>query len=202
MATNNQRTPLGLSLNRMAKAKVLEQISARQGRSLPCQVVSVTGSIVKVAFQIQSAAGQSPGTLPNTVMPVIGSEYIRHPIQVGCKGLAIAADAYMGGMSGLGGGIANTAPPANLTALVFAPVGNTSFFAVNGDILTMYGPSGVTLMDAAQTTFLTLTAGQIQLMAGGKIVTLNSAGLTIDGILFDTHTHLAPSGGGDTGPPL
>jgi hypothetical protein len=201
MATNAQVTPFGQSLNRYSRAKAADQI-AQTGRSLPCVVVAVRGAIVQVAFQITAIAGQAPITIPNVTIPLAGSEYTRVPIQKGCKGYAAAADAYLGGMSGLGGGIATTARPPNLTALVFHPVGNTDWFSVDGDVLVQYGPNGVTLMDQAQTTFLKLSPGQIQMIAGGKTVTLNSAGFTIDGVLFDTHFHLAPSGGGDTCPPL
>ena len=201
MASNVQKTPAGLSLNRFAKAKALGEI-ARLGRSLPCEVVKVSGGIVTVSFQVQAVPGQPAVTIDNVTIPVAGSEYVRAPIQLGCKGYAAAADAYLGGMSGLGGGVATTAAPANLTALVFYPIGNVDWFAVDGTVLTMYGPGGVTLMDQAQTTMFKLTPGQIQMTAGGKTMTINSSGITLDGVLWDTHFHVAPGGGGDTGGPL
>jgi len=201
MASNVQRTPFGLSLNRFARIKAADQI-ALSGRALPCQVVSVKGSIVQVSFQVQSVPGTTPITIPNVTIPVVGSEYIRIPIQAGCKGMTVAADAYLGGMSGQGGGVATTALPGNLTALAFLPLGNVGFFSVNGQILTMYGPGGVTIMDQGQTTKFALMPGQITMTAGGKTLTINSSGITLDGILWDTHYHVAPSGGGSTGGPL
>ena len=144
MADNVQKTPLGLSLNRFARSKALDQI-AKTGRSLPCQVVSVKGSIVQVAFQVQQPAGWTQPTIPNVTISVAGSEYIRYPIQVGCKGFAIAADAYLGGMSGIGGGIATLTTPGNLTALVFQPIGNSGWSVVDPNTLVIYGEPGVTV---------------------------------------------------------
>lgn len=188
MADNVQKTPLGLSLNRFARSKALDQI-AKTGRSLPCQVVSIKGSIVQVAFQVQQPAGWTQPTIPNVTIPVAGSEYIRQPIQPGCKGFAIAADAYLGGMSGIGGGIATLTTPGNLTALVFQPIGNSGWFVVDGNILTQYGPGGVTLMDQGQTTFVKLVPGEITLSAGGHELVISSAGIVMDGIVFGTHVH-------------
>ena len=76
-------------------------------------------------------------------MPVEGSEYIRLPIQVGDKGWVKAADAYLGGVSGLGGGVASLVRQGNLAALVFAPIGNTNFATVsNANAVTIYGVNG------------------------------------------------------------
>jgi hypothetical protein len=180
MSGNVQKTPVGLSLNSFARNKALDQI-ARTGRSLPCTVVKVSGAIVTVAFQIQAAPGQAAATLPNVTMPVLGTEYIRAPIQVGCKGLAIAADAYLGGVSGIGGGVATMAQPANLTALVFVPIGNSGWFSVNGNVLVMYGPQGVTLMDQGMACVFTLTPTGATLALGAIDIKLSSAGIELDG---------------------
>lgn len=201
-ASNAQKSPIGQSLNRFARAKALNEI-AQTGRNLPCTVTAVRGSIVTVAFQVTAVPGQTPVTIPNCTIPLIGSEYVRLPIQVGCKGMTVAADAYLGGMSGQGGGVATLAKPGNLTALAFVPLGNVSFFAVNGQILTMYGPGGVTLMDQGQTTEFNLTPGQITMTAGGKTLTINSSGITLDGLLWETHQHTGVQPGtGNTGGPI
>ena len=201
MATNAQVTPLGLSLNRFARAKAIDQIWKR-GLSLPCSVVAIKGNVVQVAFQFQQPPGEITPTLPNVVIPVATSEYVRLPIQVGCKGVAMAADAYLGGMSGLGGGVANINQTGNLTALVFHPISNTGWFSVNGNILTVYGPGGVTAMDQGQTTFIKLVPNRIDLIAGGHTLTVDSSGLLFDGIVFGTHIHEQPADShGDTMPP-
>jgi hypothetical protein len=198
MATNDQVTPFGRSMNRFAREKALSQI-AQTGRSLPCQVVKVMGSIVQVSFQVQAVPGQAAVTIDNVTIPIIGSEYIRLPIQPGCKGMTVAADAYLGGMSGQGGGVATLTRPANLTALAFVPLGNVGFFSVNGQVLTMYGPGGVTLMDQNQTTEFNLTPGKISMSAGGHSVVISSAGVVIDGKTFLTHEHSNGNMGANTG---
>ena len=201
MATNDQKTPLGLSINRWGKAKADSQISI-QGRQLPCVVTAVHGSIVTVAFQVTAVPGATPVTFPPATVPVVGSEYVRAPIQIGCKGMCIAAEVTLAGVSGIGGGTATTALPGNLTALAFTPLGNSGFFAVDGNTLVMYGPQGVTLMDQGQTTFVRLTPGQISLTAGGHSLVISSAGVVIDGIVFGTHVHTNGNDGGNTGGPV
>ena len=57
-------------------------------------------------------------------------------------------------------------------------------------------------MDAGQTTHLNLTPGQVQIIASGHTLTVGAGGIVMDGIVFGTHYHVAPSGGGDTGVPL
>jgi hypothetical protein len=47
-----------------------------------------------------------------------------------------------------------------------------------------------------------LAVNSLTLNAGGKIITIDSSGITIDGILWETHYHPGvQSGGSDTGPP-
>lgn len=204
MADNNQKTPQQQSLNAFAKSKALEQI-IQTGRSLPCIVSAITGSIVTVTFQIQSAPGQTPVTIPSVTIPIIGSEYIRLPIQVGCTGMTVAADAYLGGMSGLGGGTATLGQQANLSALAFVPLGAMSFSAQDGNVVVIYGPHGVTLADSSFASTIKLTPTSITLTAGGKTVLINSTGITLDGLLWDTHGHPYLPGSGttfiNTGPP-
>ena len=189
MATNAQKTPFGLSLNRFARSKALEAIS-QTGRSLPCQVVAVRGAIVTVNFQVTAAPGAAAVTIPNVTIPVIGTEYARPPIQVGCKGVALAADAYLGGMSGLGGGVATLTAPGNLTALVFAPIGNTGWSTVDANAYTIYGPNGVVMRDSGSASAVTLTPSQIntttpglwQVIANGHTLAVQSGGLYFDGV--------------------
>jgi GpV Apex motif len=202
MADNAQKTPFGLSMNRWASGKVQDGIAVL-GRQLPCVVTAVNGSIVTVAFQVTAVSGQDTVTLPPVTMPVVGTEYVRCPIQVGCRGVAIAADVYLGGVSGIGGGTATTATPGNLTALAFVPLGNTGFTSVDGHTLTLYGEPGVLIKDKTGAATLSITSTGITMSFMGKVVTLNGSGLTIDGILFDTHVHGGvQTGSGDTGGPV
>ncbi|TKI08338.1 hypothetical protein [Martelella alba] len=158
-----QKTPLALSLNQFSERKILDAIQLL-GKSLPAIVVSNDNSIVTVSFQITSQF-----TLPNVTMPLFGPEYVRYPIQPGCKGLVIPSDFYLGGISGLGGGVAGLDTPANLSALVFLPISNTAWSNVDMDAVTVYGPNGVVLRDESSNTIFTLTPDSITMVSPGSV---------------------------------
>ena len=144
MADNFQKTPLTQSVNAAAMNRAGDATQA-QGKSLPCTVVKVVSSgIVTVAFQVQGNQ-----TLANVTMPVTWSEFTRIPVYVGMKGVARTADARLGGVSGLGGGVADFTLPGNLGALTFEPIGNTQWSVVDGDTLVFIGgPNGIKIQDA------------------------------------------------------
>ena len=93
---NFQKTPLAPSLNRIAVQNVATQLQ-KQGKALPCSVVAVNGSMVTVKFEVTSAQ-----TLPHITIPKAEGAWIRSPTQIGDVGLTVPADAYLGGISGLG----------------------------------------------------------------------------------------------------
>ena len=199
MSDNALKTPLYESLNRFAEAKIADAIEIL-GKGLPCSVVSVSGSIITVKFEIVSGF-----TLPQVSIPLFGPEYIRYPIQAGCKGVVLPMSADIAAICGLSSGTSDLSQPANLSALVFMPVANVGWSSVDGNVLTLYGPNGVTMRDTSNSASIEITTSGITLTFGSKVVTLNSSGLTIDGILFDTHAHLYTPGGGtptDTGGPV
>ncbi len=169
MASNAQKTPVARSLERFAAQKATAAIELT-GRALPCSVVSVMSSgIVVVKFELRNV----PFTLPQITVPMIGSEYIRLPIQVGCKGLVIAADAYLGGMSGLGGGTADLTPRPNLSNLAFVPLGNSAWVPTEDpNAVVIYGPDGSIIRDSAKSIVLTLktTKAQLDLPLGLPLV--------------------------------
>jgi len=196
MATNVQKTPLQTSLGRLTEGASQNAVQ-RLGKTYPCSVIKVTGSIVTVKFEIID-----PNiTLPPATMPVFGPEYIRYPLQVGCKGMAIAADAFIGQMSGLGTGIATLAPQPNLSALMFMPLGNTGFAEVDANTLVLYGHTAAKLQDSVgANATISLTNNAITLACGGHSIVINSSGVIIDGKVFLTHQHTGvQSGTGDTG---
>lgn len=169
------------------------------GRALPCRVVSVSGAIVTVAFEVQP----SPWPLPQITIPKAESPWIRMPTQVGDYGVTMPADAYLGGISGLGGGVADIASPANLSALVFVPVSNAGSPPVDQNAAQVQGPNGAIIQTTTGTTSsIVVNSSGITLTYGGKVVTLNASGFTIDGILFDSHVHggVSPGGSNTTGP--
>jgi hypothetical protein len=164
-ATNAQKVPLARSLNDFAIARSKSAL-AQVGKSLPCSVVSVSGSIVTVKFELKAGVL----TMPQVTIPVFGPEYIRYPIQPGDKGMAISADAYLGQMTGLGDGVADLTPRGNLSMLVFMPIGNKNWSA-SGDPLStvIYGPNGVVLKDAHGDGTLTLNGHSLSVKVPAEI---------------------------------
>lgn len=180
---NSKKTPVHSTLPGAIRKRVDDALQLT-GKALPCSVVSVDGAIVTVKFELTTTF-----TLPNVTVPIVGAEYIRYPIQAGCKGVVFAADARLGGVSGLGGGTADLSQPSNLTALVFLPISNTAWSTVDPNAVTIYGPNGVVLRDSNSDTTFVLTpnglvvTGQnsVKLVVGSTTLELTSSGLTIHG---------------------
>lgn len=188
-ATNVQKTPFGLSLNR-ATSRIANNMVHRQGQKLPCSVVSVDGSIITVKFEIN----QPPFTLPQATIPLFGPEYIRYPIQVGDKGFAIAADAQIGHMTGLSnGGTPGLERQPNLSALTFMPIGNKNWEAPEDpDAVIIYGKNGVILRDKDKKVTFTLTPSGVEIdLHGNGNVTIKNGDLHVTGAV------IAGYGGGD-----
>ena len=180
----DQKLNFGSSMNRFAERKV-EDALQKAGKVLPASVVKQDGNMITVAFELRDI----PYVLPQVTVPLFGPQYIRYPMQPGDKGIVIPADTYLGGVSGQGGGIADLTPPANLSALVFLPVSNTEWERVDGQVVTIYGPEGVTIRDAgSNTTFLLtpdsvtiVTPGQFKVTVGSTVFTLTSGMWSLTG---------------------
>lgn len=173
-SANQQKTPIAASLERFAARKIRGALTTL-GQSLPATVVSRNGGIVTVKFALTS-----PYTLPNVTVPMWGSEYVRLPIQAGCPGFVMSADAYLGGMSGLGGGTADITPRGNLSMLVWTPIGNKNWSTSEDDnALVLYGPDGGILRTTDKTSIVSVTAaGTVITVPAGtsvQIVNLPSA---------------------------
>jgi hypothetical protein len=144
MAGEHLKTPLATSLNAFAARKVYEGIQAT-GRSLPCSIVAIgaNGAIVTVNFEVNA----TPFVLPQLTVPVLTSQYVRLPLQVGDLGIVISADTFIGNVSGLGSGTPSLlVPPGNLSALVFVPIGNANWAAsADANAVDVNGPDGVIL---------------------------------------------------------
>lgn len=223
MSGNQQKTPFIAGLNRFAD----ERMSGALGllsKAVPAKVISVdpTGTIVTINFEIQT-----PVPIPHVTCPLVGVEFIRFPIQPGTPGYVIPADFYMGGMSGLGGGVATPTQQANLTNSVFFPVGNTDLDATDDpQALVQYGPNGVinrtqdgsvksvldkdgfrVLIDGI--VALNVSKDGVSMKIGDNTFTFTAAGIDINGngnTIIDGHNFVAhehtgvQSGGGNTGP--
>ena len=195
---NEQKNPLSRTLPRYIDAKIRAWMS-RQGKAMPGHVKSVSGSIVTINFDVSGLV------LPLVKMPVFGPEYIRYPIQPGDKGVCFPTDYSLAGVNGMGTnttGVVNTAPPGNLGALVWFPVGNKNWSTVDPGAVTIYGPNGVVLRDTTNATSIDVnpTSG-ITMSFGGHSIVINSSGVLIDGVPFLPHTHSAVQpGSGISGP--
>ena len=168
MASNAQKTPIARSLNLVAEGRVGQAIQLL-GKALPCSVVSVSNSIVTVSFQLTNI----PFTLPNVTVPMFGPEYIRYPTQAGDLGVVFSIDTYLGGISGLGGGVADLSMRANLSSLIFFPVASKNWSApTDQNKIELYGPNGAILRTQDNTCSVTVskTGIPITLPAGDTIV--------------------------------
>lgn len=164
------KNPLAVSLNDVALKRANDLIQSL-GKSLPCTVAQVVSSgIVVVNFEVNSA----PATLPRVTVPVLGSEYIRYPIQVGDKGMVLSADVRLGGITGLGAGVPDMTRPGNLSALVFAWLGNTAWSATDDvSSVVIYGPGGVILRDIGSNSVLSVSPPNVVSDSPNTITTGN-----------------------------
>lgn len=184
--SNVQKTPLAPSLSRIAEQAV-ENYIHRKGKALPCEVVAVNGQMVTVAFKVNS-----PQALPQITIPKNESPWCRAATQVGDTGITQPADTYLGGISGLGGGVASTTQPVpNLAALVFVPVAKTSSpSAPDPNKSWINGLAGAVISTTDLTSSVTVSETAVTIKVGTKTWTFTAAGLTDNtGVVLETHQH-------------
>lgn len=172
------------------------------GRALPCTVVSVNGALVTVNFEIAS-----PPTLPQIIIPIAMSQWIRIPIQNGDQGITVPADTFLGGVTGQGGIADTSINYGNLSTLVFVPISSTAFAAPpRANIVWGNGPHGACIGDSANATYVDCNpdTGIVTIVAGGKSWSFGASGLTMSsGVIAELHLHGGVAGGSsDTGPPI
>lgn len=198
MPNNIQKTPFTQYFG-AAVANVVNSAVALLGKSYPATVKTVMGNTVQANYEITTQS-----TLPTPQMPVLMSRYVRFPVQTGDKGMTISADAYLGGMSGLGGGTADLTQRGNLSTSVWHPISSTAWPSVDPNKLTLTGgPSGVLLRsDEGSAASISLTTSAITFTVGGVTMTINASGITLQNILWLTHEHtLVTTGESLSGPP-
>lgn len=194
--TASQRTPIVDGLNRFVNDKI-EDWSQLLGKSLPASAMAVdpSGTIVTVNFEIETGL-----TIPIVQCPIGFPEWVRWPIQKGDPGFVTAVDLYMGGMSGLGDGVAELTQQPNLSTLVWFPCGNFKLPATDDpQKVVIYGPTGVILRDKNKACVFTLTPDGITITLngqpymsfdvngitwtyGGNTISMNASGIVIDGL--------------------
>ena len=182
----SQKTPFAQSLTRFTQNKIADNVQLL-GQTWPCVVTAVNGPIVTVNFEVTSPPGI---TLPSVTCPIAESTYVQLPVQVGDYGIVVPASVRLGGITGLGLGLADLVLPANLGALVYVPIGNTTWESPNENAVYINGPDGVVLQDTDGDCVITLiptsvttTVGDTTVVINGTEVTINISGMsvTVDG---------------------
>jgi len=200
MADNTRKTPFAFNSQRQINGRIDRRL-ASLGQALPAHVIQNFNSIVQIAFDVTDPVFRN---LPNVYVPLYGCEYIRYPIQPGCKGVVFAADVRIGITTGLGPHVYDFTQPGNLTSLYFMPMANTQWLTVpDANQVTIYGPDGCLIQTTSGSASINVKGGTITMSAGGHTVAISSAGVVIDGIPFGTHYHTGvTTGSGNTGGPL
>lgn len=175
MADSFSKLWLQKGQNKLAINRAAQEIQ-RQGRALPCRVTAVNGAIVTVEFEMDT----TPWTLPPITIPKAESPWVRMPTQVGEKGYTAPADVYLGGISGLGGGIARFFRRGNLSNLVFTPVSNANSAPDDPNAAQVCGPNGGIMRTTTGTTssIVTNTTGTT-ITFGTTTLVINASGITL-----------------------
>jgi hypothetical protein len=197
---NSRKTPIVVAL-RAGAAQRAADVAWVGGKGLPCKVTAVNGQIVTVTFLLNSIYTPAPVT-----MPIATSAYDWVPVQVGDLGRAMPIDAYLGGVSGLGGGTADLTPRGNLTTLTFHPTSNSAWMPPGGDgnLRITQGPHGVRLQDTGGNTVLVVdNAGHVTITGDLRVSGEVTAGYGgSDSVTLQQHVHPEiMTGSADSPPP-
>ncbi|WP_324028579.1 phage baseplate protein [Pantoea sp. JZ2] len=183
--SNAQKTPFISTLSGMM-SDVNRSQAALKGRELPCHVVGVRGQIVTVQFDMLPEGIN----FPQITIPVATFPYIRYPIQAGDRGVTIAADVSLRGVSGLGPGIANLSYTLSLTPLFFVPIANAEWPGENPNKIVLYGPEGALIKTSDGKTSVSIDSDKIALSIAGQTLELSASGLIHNGVnIGATHKH-------------
>lgn len=212
MKNFSQKIPLAISLGNFTNQAVEDGLSTL-GQVFPCTVkeVGVDGSgntIVTVNFEVNPVSSTGTKiTLPAVTIPVAESSYVRLPVQVGDQGIAVSASVRIGGITGLGTGLAPLSPASNLGALVFMPISNVNWETLDPDAVVINAPNGAIIRTVDGKAVVTISKDQIKLDYNGKNIIINGSNITINGdlqvngkinstgdisagsVTMETHTH-------------
>jgi len=139
--SNSQKLLFQKALAQIATAGADDAISLL-AKSLPASVILATGSIATVKFELLTEYN-----LPPIKVPIIGSAYVREPIQPGDKGMLIPCGASVSAVTGQGENTADLSTPGNLSSFVFVPLGNAKWEKVDSQMLILTGITDVMLRD-------------------------------------------------------
>jgi len=198
----SQKLPFAVTMTNYIQNKI-DTNQENFGWQLPCRVVAVNGAIVTVAFEIDQSNGL---TFPQVECAIAESTYVQIPVQVGDFGICIAANARLGGINGLGSGVAPLTTPLNLEGLVYVPISSANWDTLDPNAVVINAPNGAIIRTINGNSIVTISETEISLAFGSTTVTLNSSGVSINGTLtingtpFLTHEHTGvQSGTSNTG---
>lgn len=173
------------SLNAVATNEAAAAIQAT-GRALPCTVTAVNvggqASLVTVKFEAKvpymDGGELKTYTLPPLTLPKAESQWLRAPVQVGDVGMTVPADTFLGGVSGLGTGVAELGVSyGNLSTLAWVPIAATSFGpAPDLNKAWINGPNGFVASDTQQTVGVSADhgTGTVTIYAGLETIVITS----------------------------
>lgn len=171
--SDSQKFPFLKAFNNVIQTGAQDR-AEMSGRSLPCHVVAVDGQIVTVQFDMLPDGTK----YPQVTIPIATFEYVRYPIQKGDKGVTVAADVSLRGVSGLGTGIASRALTFSLVPLFFVPLSNSGWTKEDPNKIVLYGPDGAILKTADGASSITVEPGKITQKANAVYLTAPDIYLT------------------------
>ena len=175
----SQKTPFAVTITEYIQNR-LNSNQENFGLQLPARVTAVNGAIVTVNFEIDTGGDF---TFPPVTCAIAESKYVRLPVQVGDYGVCIAADTRLGGINGLGQGLAPLTTPFNLGGLIFVPLGNKDWESVDPNAVNINAPNGAVIRDSSNKCVITLTPTGTVVTIGDTKMTIDATGVTIIGNL-------------------
>lgn len=171
--TISTKKPLNLSLPRAIRERVQDgkQLS---GQEWPCTVKAVNGALVTVVFEVSSGF-----TLPQVTCPIAESFYVRLPVQVGDQGMVMAASTRLGGVTGLGAGLAPLSEPSNLGGLVYVPLGNKNWTTIDPNAVVINAPNGAKLRTFNGASIVIIDTDQVKIQQGDVTVEITGGVVTV-----------------------
>jgi hypothetical protein len=232
MAENSAKLWFQQKANQLAINRITQAIE-NQGYALPCHVVKVAGAVVTVAFDVQNSPQSLPNiTIPKAESPWIrmptqvGDKGVTMPADVylgGVSGIGggTATMTRRGNLSTLVFvPVSNVgSPPIDQNAaqvqgpngaIIRTTTGTTSEIVTNTSGTTVTFGNNTVIVNELETalnfgsTSLVLDSAGITMTFGASTIVFNGAGLSINGALYEDHTHPYFPGGGnetETGPP-
>ncbi|CAI3958274.1 unnamed protein product [Commensalibacter communis] len=202
MYENPLKAPLFKSLIDIAQNTVNSD-NDLQGKIWPATIETYDGFMAIVNIEISSV-----NNYPQIEVPVLRSEYIRLPIQKGCRGFLIPLAVNIDHIIGMGLTAPTDTAGFNLGNMAFLPIASQLDPKTDKDILVIYGEDqGVKIQSKDGKTFVYIKKNSIEIdgdVTLKKNITINGdvdikGTLTVGNIEFKSHQHENGNQGQPTG---